>query len=206
MTIDLDQLSIFSLLTMLAGAIYFDIRTERIPNWLVAAGTVVAVTLHAVNSGALGLLTSVGGLSIAMAILLPFYIAGVMGAGDVKLMAAVGAFTGVHLALLAVGFALGVGVLEAIAILVLRGTRRLTWERYRQMGKTTLATGRWERPCSPPAGLCTSRPDKATPQENHFHSQLQSAWGRLARFCQQCRWNHNCDGKFCGTECDKQAA
>ena len=142
MTIDLDQLSVFSLLTMLAVAIYFDIRTERIPNWLVAAGTVVALTLHAVNSGALGLLTSVGGLFVAMVMLLPFYIAGVMGTGDVKLMAAVGAFTGVHLALLAVGFALGVGVLEAIAILVLRGAGRQTWERYRQIGKTMLATGR----------------------------------------------------------------
>jgi len=141
-TISLDQLSMFSLLTMLAVAIYFDIRTERIPNWLVAAGTVVALTFHAVNSGALGLLTSVGGLSIAMFILLPFYIGGVMGAGDVKLMAAVGAFTGVQMALLAVGFALGVGVLEGIAILVLRGTGRQTWERYRQMGKTILATGR----------------------------------------------------------------
>ena len=142
MTIDLDQLSIFSLLIMLAVAIYFDIRTERIPNWLVAAGTVVALTLHAVNSGASGLLTSVGGLSIAMVILLPFYIAGVMGAGDVKLMAAVGAFTGVQLALLAVGFAFGIGGLQAVAILVLRGTGRLTWERYHQMGKTILATGR----------------------------------------------------------------
>ena len=143
MTIGLDQLSVLSLLTMLGVAIYFDIRTERIPNWLVAAGTVVALTLHAVNSGALGLLTSIGGLSIAMAILLPFYIAGGMGAGDVKLMAAVGAFTGVQMALLAVGFALGVGVLEGIAILVLRGTGRQTWERYRQIGKTILATGRF---------------------------------------------------------------
>ncbi len=143
MTINLDQLSVFSLLAMLAVAIYFDIRTERIPNWLIAAGTVVALTLHAVSSGTSGLLTSVGGLSIAMVILLPFYIAGVMGAGDVKLMAAVGAFTGVHLALLAVGFAVGVGVLEAIAILVLRGSAGQTWERYRQIGKTTLATGRF---------------------------------------------------------------
>ena len=142
MTINLDQLSIFSLLAMLAVAIYFDVRTERIPNWLIAAGTVVALTFHAVNSGTFGVLTSVGGLFIAMAILLPFYIAGVMGAGDVKLMAAVGAFTGMPLALLAVGFALGVGVLEAIAILVLRGTGRQTWERYRQMGRTILATGR----------------------------------------------------------------
>ena len=127
---------------MLAVAIYFDIRTERIPNWLVAAGTVVALTFHAVISGASGLLTSVGGLFIALAILLPFYIAGAMGAGDVKLMAAVGAFTGVHLALLVVGLALGVGGLEAIAILVLRGAGRQTWERYRQMGKTIFATGR----------------------------------------------------------------
>ncbi len=139
---DLDQLNTFSLLAMLAVAIYFDIRTERIPNWLVAAGTVVALTFHAVISGAFGLLTSVGGLFIAMAVLLPFYIAGAMGAGDVKLMAAVGAFTGVHLALPVVGLALGVGGLQAIAILVLRGAGRQTWERYRQMGKTILATGR----------------------------------------------------------------
>ena len=142
MTFDLDQLSTFSLMSMVAVAIFFDVRSERIPNWLIATGTVVALALHAVNSGAFGLLTSVGGLSVAMAMLLPFYITGVMGAGDVKLMAAVGAFTGAHLALLTVGFALGVGVLEAIVILVLRGSGRQTWERYRHMGKTIMATGR----------------------------------------------------------------
>lgn len=142
MTIDFYQLSLFGLLAMLAVAIYFDIRTQRIPNWLVATGAAVALTFHGVNSGAFGLLTSVAGLFIAMAILLPFYIAGVMGAGDVKLMAAVGAFTGAHLAILAVGLAMGVGVIEAFAILVLRGNGRQTWERYRHMGKTILTTGR----------------------------------------------------------------
>ncbi len=143
MTVDPNQLSTISLLTMLAIAIYFDIRSERIPNWLVVLGIASALGFYALISGVAGLLTSFGGLLVAMAILLPFYIGGVMGAGDVKLMGAVGAFTGAHVALLAVGLALGTGVLEAIALLVLRGNCRQTWARYCQIGKTFFASGRF---------------------------------------------------------------
>jgi prepilin peptidase CpaA len=81
--------------TLVAVAMAYDLHARRVPNWLTATGVVVAlpvqIALHGVSSGSLlwfgGLLT--GGLMF-----LPPYLMRVMGAGDVKLMAAVGAFCG----------------------------------------------------------------------------------------------------------------
>lgn len=75
-------------------AAYFDIRWRRIPNWLVLAGLVVGLAGNLWLRGAPGLLSSLGGLLLASLIYFPLYLLRGMGAGDVKLMAALGVIVG----------------------------------------------------------------------------------------------------------------
>jgi prepilin peptidase CpaA len=101
---NIDLLPGFLLWILLALAVWHDIRSRRIPNKLVLPGALVGIILHSLlpggagffNSpfGGLGVSASVAGFGIGMAMLLPMYLLRAMGAGDVKLMAMVGAFLG----------------------------------------------------------------------------------------------------------------
>jgi prepilin peptidase CpaA len=80
------------LAVLLALAVQRDVASFKIPNALVAAGMAAALALHGMAGE--GLLYSVGGLCAGLALLLPLYLVGAAGAGDVKLMGMVGAFLG----------------------------------------------------------------------------------------------------------------
>lgn len=69
-----------------------DFRSRRIPNLLTFAGLLLALAFHAIGSGVHGLTQAALGALIAGGVLLPGWLMGWMGAGDVKLMAAVGAW------------------------------------------------------------------------------------------------------------------
>lgn len=71
-----------------AGALC-DIRTRRIPNSVTATGIVVGLVLHAGLGGWRSLIGAATAGVLAGFVFLLFYLAGGMGAGDVKLMAAV---------------------------------------------------------------------------------------------------------------------
>ena len=71
-----------------------DLRTRRIPNALTLGAAVVALAFHAATAGLPGLATSAGGWALGAALFFPFFALRGMGAGDVKLLAAVGAWLG----------------------------------------------------------------------------------------------------------------
>jgi len=79
-------------LTLLAALL--DWRSRRIPNWLSITGLVVGVAVHAGIGGWHGALFSVKGAGLALLLLLPLVALRALGAGDWKLMGAVGAFVG----------------------------------------------------------------------------------------------------------------
>lgn len=89
---------------LLGVAVWQDILTRRIPNWLVLCGLIAGLACNAFVSqgsglfmaegGGLGLWQSLFGMLAGGALLLPLYLLRAMGAGDVKLMAALGAFFG----------------------------------------------------------------------------------------------------------------
>lgn len=93
-SLDKIELHIAALVTIVVAATMFDIRYRRIPNWLVATGTAGALAFHALAPAGSGTLFSLSGMVVGLAAFLPFYVIGVMGAGDVKLMGMVGAFLG----------------------------------------------------------------------------------------------------------------
>ena len=118
--------------TIVAGAVAaaaIDVRTRRVPNalnaLLASIGLVLAVTgLSAVSVGAAAL-----GLGVGLALMLPGFIFGAMGAGDVKLFAAMGTLVGPMHIVRAFVFTAIAGGLLAVAIAATRGRLRQTLAR-----------------------------------------------------------------------------
>jgi prepilin peptidase CpaA len=79
---------------LVALASITDVRTRRIPNVLTFGATIAALLFHVSTGGASGLTTSVGGWMLGAALFFPVFALRGMGAGDVKLLAAVGAWLG----------------------------------------------------------------------------------------------------------------
>jgi prepilin peptidase CpaA len=84
------------LIALVLCAAVYDVRYRRIPNWLTVAGVLVGLALNGfLDQGRPGLfVSSLLGLAIAFAVYFVLYALRAMGAGDVKLMAAVGAIVG----------------------------------------------------------------------------------------------------------------
>ena len=90
-------------------ATWWDLRHRRIPNGLTIPALAVALCLHGALGAGKGLLLSAAGALVAGAVVLPGYLMRFTGAGDVKLLLAVGAFLSFPLALTAGLFALVLG-------------------------------------------------------------------------------------------------
>jgi len=82
------------LVALVVLAAVYDIRFRRIPNWLCGAGIVLGLVLNGFLFEWPGLKQAALGLGMATLIYLPLHILRAMGAGDVKLMMAVGALMG----------------------------------------------------------------------------------------------------------------
>lgn len=108
--------------TLIAAAT--DLRSRRIPNWLVVAGLLAGVTLNVVLAGWSGLLAAALGCALALAVYVPLFILRAMGGGDVKLMAAVGSMAGPQNWLTIFILASLAGGVMAIIILLSRGALR----------------------------------------------------------------------------------
>ena len=88
-----------ALIAVLLLACAFDLARRRIPNRLLAFGLLAALVLHLASGSPSSLLSVyLAGFAVGMLMFLPLYLAGGMAAGDVKLMATVGAFVGPALA------------------------------------------------------------------------------------------------------------
>ena len=87
-------LAAFLCLVLVFAAAY-DLKYQKIPNLLNFSLAIIAIVFHTIFSGLDGLLFSGAGLLLGIALFLPPYIFGGMGAGDAKLMGAVGAVVGV---------------------------------------------------------------------------------------------------------------
>jgi prepilin peptidase CpaA len=101
LTTDVRMLALVALLGVAAVS---DWRSYRIPNWLTFGGALFALIYGtlAARTPAAGAMSAFGGLGVGFAAMLPFYVIGIMGAGDVKLMAMSGAFLGPEQTLMAV--------------------------------------------------------------------------------------------------------
>jgi prepilin peptidase CpaA len=81
-------------LSSAAIACALDLRWRRIPNWLTVGAALMGIAYHAVAGGWGGIQTASAGWAVGLAIFfIPFALGG-LGAGDVKLVAALGAWLG----------------------------------------------------------------------------------------------------------------
>jgi len=96
---------------VLAIAVYTDLRSRRIPNWLVFPFLLAGIVTYGVHGGWHGLGQSLLGFAMGASIFGLFAWLGGMGMGDVKLLAAIGAWIGPQqllIALLMIGIMGGV--------------------------------------------------------------------------------------------------
>lgn len=73
---------------------YTDWRFRRIPNWLTIPALLLGIALNTLVRGWAGTKDSLLGAGLGLALLLPFVIIRALGAGDWKLVGALGAFLG----------------------------------------------------------------------------------------------------------------
>lgn len=113
------------LLLMVAAAAIKDLESRRIPNRLLLAGVLGALVLHLLSPAPWpALLCWLGGCAVGLIVFLPFYLIRGMAAGDVKMMAAVGAFAGPGDTLRIAILAWCAGGVLALAIIVAKGRVR----------------------------------------------------------------------------------
>ena len=122
------------LIAMIIAAAITDLRSRRIPNWIPVAGALFGFIF--------GGLQSFAGAALAFAIFITLYVAGGMGAGDVKLFTAVGALIGPQALIVVFIFTGVIGGAAAIVLSLSRGRLRETLAKAGTvaMGFRTVAT------------------------------------------------------------------
>jgi len=120
------------LVALLLSAVWHDVRSRRIPNRLVLVGMALAGVLQLVLPagaglfiepfGSIGILWSAAGFGLGLALLLPMYALRALGAGDVKLLAMIGAFVGPRAVCGIAVTALVAGGVLAVAVALHQGT------------------------------------------------------------------------------------
>lgn len=110
------------LIAVLLAATVIDVRSYRIPNALTMPAMLAGVFAHTLASAHhwTGLAAALGGLVAPVIILIPLHALRLLGAGDVKLLAAVGAFIGAPDIILAILFVLAAGGFVAVAAAMYR--------------------------------------------------------------------------------------
>ena len=107
-------------------AALIDLRTRRVPNALTITIAAAGMTLAAAGLGRVGLAGSIAGCVLGIACMLPGHVLGATGAGDVKLLGAVGTLLGPGLTVKAFAATAIAGGVIALIVAVQRGRLRRT--------------------------------------------------------------------------------
>ncbi len=109
-------------------AAVFDVRHNRVPNWLTVPGVLLGVALNAFLFEAAGLWYSLKGLALAFGVYFVLYLLRGMGAGDAKLMTAIGAAAGWQNWLGIFFLTAIIGGVAALVLAMYKGRVRRTFE------------------------------------------------------------------------------
>jgi prepilin peptidase CpaA len=116
------------LMAMLIGAAVYDVRYRRIPNWLNLTGFVLGILINsAIGPPEAGLIFALKGFAVGFGFYMLLYVVRATGAGDVKMMGAIGALIGAErwFGLFLINAILG-GVM-AVVLAAIRGRLKRTF-------------------------------------------------------------------------------
>jgi prepilin peptidase CpaA len=91
---DMHSIAWWPTCAVLSVATFMDLRSRRIPNWLVLPFLVVGIVVSGGLHGWHGIAQSLGGVGVGTVVFGCLALMGGMGMGDVKLCAAIGAWVG----------------------------------------------------------------------------------------------------------------
>ena len=108
----------FGAFVLAAAACWFDVRTRRIPNWLTFPAAFLGLAAATAAHGGHGMVASAAGLLVGLALFFPVFFLKGLGAGDVKLMGALGAWLGTSMIFGVAFYTTLAGGVVALALLV----------------------------------------------------------------------------------------
>lgn len=119
--------SILLVIILVSG--FFDLKERKIPNKITFTGILVGILFNLFTGGWMGFLQGILGLSVGLTIFfLPFAMGG-MGAGDVKLMGAIGALMGWRFSVMTAIYSAIVGGIMVLIHLLYTGKLRETFKK-----------------------------------------------------------------------------
>lgn len=114
------------LLALILASGFCDLKERKIPNKITFSGIIIGILFNLFTGGWSGLLQAVLGLFAGLAIFfIPFAMGG-MGAGDVKLMGAIGTLMGWQFSIMTAVYSALVGGVMVLVYLMFKGTLRET--------------------------------------------------------------------------------
>ena len=149
-----DGIWMFSVVLALAAG-WTDWRSRRIPNWLTVPGLLLGIIANAVAFGWLGAKASLLGACLGLAVLLPFVALRSLGAGDWKLVGALGAWLGPYRLIEVLVITVLIAALMALFVILTTGRVRRTVHNLARMAHSLIAFR------MPPAELTLDDPSSA---------------------------------------------
>ncbi|MEN6548188.1 MAG: A24 family peptidase [Armatimonadia bacterium] len=128
--ITLHHTTLIATCLLLVVAVFTDVRDGKIYNAVTLPFALLGMVLNLLNGGLTGLLLSIAGVAVGLAL---FFVSGLLGrllgAGDCKLFAAVGALLGPQVLLWAILYSLVAGGIFGILMAIWRGVLRQALQR-----------------------------------------------------------------------------
>lgn len=115
----MDKFLLLMVTATVTSALIFDVWQKRIPNLVTFPAAFIGILYHGIIGGFDGILLSFAGVAVGLSVFLIPYSMGGMGAGDVKLMGAVGAVLGPSEAFHAILFSAIIGAGYALILLII---------------------------------------------------------------------------------------
>jgi prepilin peptidase CpaA len=118
-----DPLVVTAVVAVTMAAAVVDLRTRRVPNWLTFGTAALGIAMATAHLNGVSVAGAFEGLLVGLLLMLPGHVIGKTGAGDVKLLAALGTLLGPRSIVMAFLYSAIAG--GGLAVLVAMWRRRL---------------------------------------------------------------------------------
>lgn len=133
-------IDVIALLVGFAGCVT-DLRSRRIPNVLTFGAAAAGLAFHAITGGTSGFVLSGAGWVVGVAVFFVPFALGGLGGGDVKLLAALGAWVGPQDVFWMAMYAGIAGGVLAVVVAAAHGYLRQAWSNIRFLWAHWMVTG-----------------------------------------------------------------